>query len=328
MFSSCFRGRDLEPSRSPEQNAQSDKLFESLIQIEELQDTATGRHITYGIGGDPNGSPVLFFPPLSATCRMLLLIHDDLAKHSLKGICVNRPDIDGTSPANGIRDHVERTCNDAIAVLDSLRIDQVGILCMCAGTTFAMKFIATHPERTTGKLLGFAPWTLPADCPHSKALHRFAANHLPVLAVGNMIGRLEATMMGFISKETIAVELERSCSEEEAAYLTKKFSTDSSHQQSFVRVIDWVLRRPQRSVHDLAVCLSSSKDVGLNYQQIQADVVFWQGDDDHMAPLPATEWLAGQFLSPAKLNVVPQGTHSGALGVLDSKLSGALRYLQ
>ena len=117
MLSSCFGGRDLEPSKSPVQDAQSDMLFESLIHIEELQDTATGRHITYGVGGDPNGIPVLFFPPLSATCRMLLLIHDDLANHSLKGICVNRPDIDGTSPSKGIQDHVERTCGDAIAVL-------------------------------------------------------------------------------------------------------------------------------------------------------------------------------------------------------------------
>jgi pimeloyl-ACP methyl ester carboxylesterase len=325
MLSSCF-GQESAPSDISEKAAYT-KKFESLIQIEELQDTATGRTITYGVGGDPNGTPILFFPPLSATYRMMLFIHDDLVKFSLKAICVNRPGILGTSPASSIRDHAEKTCSDAITILDSLQINRVGILCMCAGSTFAMKFSVTHPQRTTGKLLGFAPWTLPADCPHSKKLHRFAANHLPVLALGNIIGRLEVTMMGFLSKETIASKIDEACSEEEGTYLNNKFSHESSHQQAFLSVIDWVMGEPEPNAHDLAVCLSSSKSLGLDYQQIKCDAVFWQGDNDHMAPVLATEWLASQFVSTAKLNIVPEGTHSGALFVLDSRISDSLQTL-
>lgn len=326
MLSSCFGEESEALSESPKEAAHT-KVFESLIRTDGFHDTRSGRHITYGIGGDLDGSPVLFFPPLSATCRAMLMIHDDLVKSSLMGICVNRPGINGTSPASSTQDHAEKTCSDAIAILDSLQIDRVGILCMCAGSTFALKFLGTHPERTTGKLLGFAPWTLPADCPHSKELHRFAANHLPILPLGSIIARLEVTMMGFVSRETIAEKMEGSCSKAESTYLNKKFSDKSSHKQDFLRVIDWVVGQRQRSAHELAVCLSSSKDVGLDYQRVKGELVFWQGDNDHMAPVPATEWLASQFCTPAKVNIVPEGTHSGALCVLNSSISNSLKTL-
>lgn len=329
MLRSCL---DVSVCKSPDEEdektiiAPSFEMFEKLVQHEHFVDGNSGRTISYGTAGDPNGSPILVFPPLSAKHRVLVMMHDDLVKASLKAICINRPGIAGTSPSTDAVDHMNLVVQDVLAVLDKLEIQKVGILCMCAGTTYALKFYTAHPERTTRKILSLAPWTLPADCPHSRGLFRFAANRLPTLTLGKVVGKLEMTMMGFVSRETIALKIDETCSEEESQRLKEKLS-NSSHQQSFLQIVEWMMQTPERNGMEVAVCLSASKDLGLDYKQVDGQVVIWQGDEDHMAPVEATRWLANQFAKPGQLFLVARGTHSGALFVLDSKISQAFHML-
>ncbi|CAJ1890819.1 unnamed protein product [Cylindrotheca closterium] len=333
MLKSCFApfvSESQDENENDDSNAPPPffQLFETLVQHERFVDEASGRTISYGIGGDPKGSPILVFPPLSAKHRMLVMMHDDLVQASLKAICVNRPGIHGTSPSKDAVDHLNLVMQDALAVLDKLEIPKVGILCMCAGTTYALKLYTAHPERTTRRILGLAPWTLPADCPHSRGLYKFAANRLPRLAVGGLVSKMEMTMMGFVSKETIASKIDETCSEEESEYLKDKLSK-SPHKQSFPQVLEWMMEdSSERNAMEVAVCLSSSQDFELDYRQVDGTIVIWQGDKDNMAPVQATQWLANQFGTPGKVFFVDKGTHSGALFVLDSRISQAFHMLK
>jgi pimeloyl-ACP methyl ester carboxylesterase len=298
--------------------------FGSLVRIEKLHDIATGRSIIFGIAGDPNGSPVLLFSPLSGSCRMLLAIHDDLMRHSLRGICINRPGTKGTTPASSVKDHVEKSCSDTLAVLDFLDIERVGIFSLCAGTIFGLIFAQRHAEKTTGDILSFAPWTLPADCPNSRPLDRFAATSflLPTLAVSYGITSVETTMMGFVSKESIAMQVENSLSNEERNSLHNKYLS------FFVPMLEWIMGEPEQNAHDVAVCLSSSEVLGLDYKKIKGNITIIQGSADQMAPTKATQWLANQFSPPVSLDIVKDGTHNGALFILNSKLSDSLACLR
>lgn len=299
--------------------------FEKLVQLETLDND--GRVILYGVGGDPEGSPILFFPPLGGTRRMLPFMHDHLVYHSLKAICVNRPATEGSSPSQNVQDHVDKACSDVVAVLDSLQIEKAGILCMCVGTPFALAFCTRHPDRTTGKFVGLASWVLPADCPHSKSLHKFAANYLPLLPVSYLVSAVESTMMSFFSKETIANEIHKKSSDEERKCLDQRYSNESSCGRNFGQEFDWMMGQHGGNTYDVAVALSSTRTLGIDYENIRGNVAFWQGDNDNMVPVPASEWLTKQ-ISSAALNVIPKGTHSGALFMLSPESVESLKSLR
>jgi pimeloyl-ACP methyl ester carboxylesterase len=298
--------------------------FEKLVQLETLEDG--GRTILYGVGGDPKGTPVLFFVPLGGNRKMILAIHEHLVEHSLKAICVNRPGAQGASPSNSVQDHIEKTCSDIVAVLNALQIDRVGLLCMCAGTSFAMAFCTRHPDRvTTGKVLVLAPWVLPADCPESTRLHRFAAHYLPTYPISHLVGLMESSMLNLFSRETIANQIRGKLSKEEKENYDERFSESSG--RSFAKETDWVLGKVESQSLDVAVCLSTSTTLGIDYSKITGDVVIWQGDKDRMTSVPAAEWLAAQFPS-ATLSIIPNATHGGALFLLCSQMIGSLAVLK
>ena len=104
---------------------------------------------------------------------MILPLCEHLVEHSLRAICVNRTGSKGALPSSkNVRDHIEKTCSDIVAVLNALQIDRICLLCICTGTSFAMAFYTRHSDRvTTGNILVLAPWVLPADCLDSTRLH-------------------------------------------------------------------------------------------------------------------------------------------------------------
>ena len=148
---------------------------------------------------------------------MILPLREHPVEHSLRAICVNWPGSEGASPSSkNLRDHIERTCSDIVAVLNALRIDRVDLLCMCAGTSFAMAFYMRHLDRvTTGNILVLAPWVLPADCPDSTCLHRFAAHYLPNYPISHLVGSIYSSMVNIFSGETIVKQISKKLSDEE-----------------------------------------------------------------------------------------------------------------
>lgn len=300
--------------------------YEKYVHLAKLHDDVRNRTIPYATAGIAEGDPVLFFPPLSGSRRMLLVLKEALEKHSLWAICVSRPGADGTAAADSPSSQVEMFCNDTLAVLDSLKIKKTGIICMCAGTTFAMAFCAKYPERTTGKFLALGPWTLPADCPCSKRIERLAALYLPTTGVSSLVGMIQCTAMNFFSKDSIARLLQRKSSESEKLWLSTRYKDQP--EGAFARDLDWVMGAVRNEKDDVAVCLSKAIDLGFRYEDLNdQDVAIWQGNNDKIAHPPATEWLAKQ-LPHAILHIIPESTHQGALFLLGDEYIDSLTHLK
>lgn len=131
----------------------------------------------------------IFFYPAGCNCRMLVYLHRYAIQYNIIILCVNRPGKYGTSKSmqpptnkyNGLsclarakkpeysiaQLHLQTDLCDIIQVLDYCYIQFIdGILCMCAGCTFAMKFVCQYPQRLSSifKFVSGAGWVLPADC--------------------------------------------------------------------------------------------------------------------------------------------------------------------
>ena len=300
--------------------------YEEFVHLANLQDESRNRSIPYATSGITQGDPVLFFPPLGVSRRMLLVLKEALEMHSLWAICVSRPGSDGSNAETMASSQVEMFCNDIIAVMDALKIDKAGIICMCAGMSFAMAFSKKHSDRTTGKFLALGPWTLPADCPYSKRVDRMAALYLPKLTVSSFVGSIQYSAMSFFSKESIARVLSNKSSESEQNFLRKRY--EGQPDRAFVQELEWVMETIYNEKMDVAVCLSKSTELGFTYDDLKdQDIAIWQGNKDKIALLPATEWLAMQ-LPRAKLNVIPESTHQGALLVLGSEYTNAFAHVK
>ncbi len=320
----CTLCQSSVESTLPELNAMEEN--DNYVHLETLHDESRNRKIPYATAGNTEGDPILFFPPLGGSRRMLLVLKGMLEKHSLLAICVSRPGGEGTMAGASASLQAELFCSDTIAVMDALKITKAGILCMCAGTPFAMAFCAKHPGRTTGKFLALGPWTLPADCPQSKRIDRFAAQYLVNLGVSSLVGMIQCTAMNSISKESMARLLQRKSSESEQQCLEKRYEGQS--EGAFARDLDWVMGKSHNEKHDLAVCLSKSSDLGFTYGELKdQNVVIWQGSKDKIAYLPATKWLAEQ-LPQATLHVIPESTHQGALFLLGVEYMDSLAHLK
>ena len=66
---------------------------------------------------------------------------------------------------------------------------------------------------------------------------------------------------------------------------------------------------------DLAVCLSTQQDLGMEYKSSvprQKRVLLWHGEDDKMINVAGAEYLES-MLSNATLSYVPKGTHQGTM---------------
>jgi pimeloyl-ACP methyl ester carboxylesterase len=300
--------------------------YNKVVHQASIQDELRNRTIPYATCGDPEGDPILFFPPLGASRRVIIVLNEALRKDSLWAICVSRPGAEGTAAADDAPSQVETFSKDTLAVMDELKIEKAGIFCMCAGTPFAMAFSAKHADRTTGKFLALGPWTLPADCPNSKGVERFAAHYLPTLGVSSLVGSIQSTAMNYFSTEMISKKLQEKSSDVEKKCLEERYKDQP--EGAFSRQLDWVFGKVHNEKLDIAVCLSSSSDLGFDYKDLAGqDVVIWQGSEDNIAYPPATKWLA-EKLPSASLHVIPGSTHQGALFMLGTEYMDSITHLK
>ena len=304
----------------------SNEEFGQYVHLANLHDESRNRSIPYARAGNSQGDPILFFPPLGVSRRMLLVLKEALEMHSLWAICVSRPGSEGTTAESNPSSQVEMFCADTIAVMDALKIDKAGIVCMCAGTSFAMAFCKKHSDRTTGKFLALGPWTLPADCPHSKRIDRMAALYLPKMTVSSLVGSIQYTALNFFSKESIARVMQNKCSESEQSFFQERYK--GQPEGAFVRELEWVMENTYNEKMDVAVCMSKSTELGFTYDDLKdQDIVIWQGSEDKIAHPPATKWLTKQ-LPRATLHIIPESTHQGALLVLGSEYANAFAHVK
>ena len=96
--------------------------------------------------------------------------------------------------------------------------------------------------------------------------------------------------------------------------------------KNFRQELAWMMRAADGNVNDVAVCLSSSENLGFNYEELSYDITILVGDNDELASIRSVEWLAEQLPS-AKLTILQGGTHSGALFMLSPKIVESLGIL-
>jgi pimeloyl-ACP methyl ester carboxylesterase len=103
-----------------------------------------GRSLAWSEGGDPVGTPVLFFHGCPDTRRAAWSGHAAARAAGVRLVAANRPGYGASTPAPP---SYRRVVDDAAELADSLGIDRFGVLGMSVGGTFALACASLLPER-------------------------------------------------------------------------------------------------------------------------------------------------------------------------------------
>eukprot|EP00545_Synedropsis_sp_CCMP1620_P011831 CAMPEP_0119009486 /NCGR_PEP_ID=MMETSP1176-20130426/4396_1 /TAXON_ID=265551 /ORGANISM="Synedropsis recta cf, Strain CCMP1620" /LENGTH=348 /DNA_ID=CAMNT_0006962007 /DNA_START=11 /DNA_END=1057 /DNA_ORIENTATION=- len=275
---------------------------------------------------------VLFFYPMGGNRRMLAS-WIDLLPTSSRLICVNRPGKGGTSapPHHNKSDNkttaaettLKTALQDIIAVLDYLTIDRVSVLCLCAGSPYAMAFCAQHPERTNGHLMGISTWVEPADCGYENTTFSFyLGTHIPALAspIAGSVSNSVGTSITSLPTSWVNHALWKKLSKEEQQAFDKR-QDDGQQETSFMNQMAWIQEETGGETEDVRVLLT---DGLIDYHKLDEThkITLWHGSNDSMVPLLSAKWLVEEALPSAVLNVIPDGSHQGLLfGLHDSVIA-------
>lgn len=269
-----------------------------------------------------NLPPVLYFYPVGAGRRMLLAFKSLFS--TLRLICINRPGKGGTSPSK--KGHLETVVHDVVVVLDSLQINQVSIMTMCAGTPFAMAFATQHPERTTGKFIGISTWIQPADCGYdnTKLLYYIGtkdASHTGPLA-GTVMSGMASCFTSFPTS-WFAGMLRKKLNKNEC----RAFDELYSDVKDFSSMMEWMRQDSRGGLNaDVQVLLTANV---VDYEALsksQDSICLWHGTNDTMVPYVGAEWL-NQQLPNSELKPIPDGTHEGCMFLLHDDIVESLKSL-
>ena len=290
------------------------------IHLETIRRTDDGRNVTYSTAG-PAGAPcVLFFYPGGGNRRMLLSLQGSMPH--LRLICVNRPGKGDTSPALKGHIHITTVLQDAIFVLDTLGVDRVSLLCMCAGTPFAMAFATQHPERTTGQFMGISSWVLPADCGYANTTTlNYLGTRVPsASALAGSVMSSVLFSMTTVPPSWLMSVFRRKVSDEERDAFDAKYHD----KKDFSKQMKWIFQERGGQGEDLAVLLHAGTMV--DYQKIgqTQTVILWHGTRDTLVPYVSAQWLADQ-IPGANLHSIAYGTHDGVNFLLHSSVVDSLK---
>jgi pimeloyl-ACP methyl ester carboxylesterase len=312
------------------------------ITLRTLRRSDDGRTVTYAVTGDRNsGTPVLFFYAGGGNRRVLASLHAAAERASLFVICVNRPGTGGTSPPPSGSDPAARVaavCDDAAAVLDELRVPAANLFFACAGTPFALAFACgRHASRLLptgrGRAVGVAPYVQPADCSGAKPLHRFAARRCPRCIVSPLVGSVfrsvGASVASFPSSVVVSGMRKKLTAEEQKVF------DENCSKEDFARDVAWMFEERRDVAADVAVLMSRSADVGIDYRKAGAacEVKILHGEHDAMTPIAASEWLVRQLSPPPSPPPPPatltrlEGSHEGTLFLLHPEIVEAMEWL-
>uniref|UniRef100_A0A7S3JXE7 AB hydrolase-1 domain-containing protein n=1 Tax=Aureoumbra lagunensis TaxID=44058 RepID=A0A7S3JXE7_9STRA len=164
-------------------------------------DVGCGRVAYYATSGSPRGEWTVLFLPLGVS-RLFVYrkeLSESARKLGLRLIAVDRPNIGGTSgcgdeaevidddPSDSwglnkskrsrtVSKRLRTHSNDVAAVLRHIGASNTRVIGICAGTPFALHFIATQAGlASTSHLTLVTPWVQPYDCEYAWSLARVAS---------------------------------------------------------------------------------------------------------------------------------------------------------
>jgi pimeloyl-ACP methyl ester carboxylesterase len=117
-----------------------------------------GRTLHWSEGGDPDGTPVIFFHGCPDTRRAAWSGHEPARRSGVRLIAANRPGYGDSTPADP---SYRRVVEDTAELADTLGLGRFGVLGMSVGGTFALACAALLPERIRAAALVATPGESP-----------------------------------------------------------------------------------------------------------------------------------------------------------------------
>ncbi len=104
-----------------------------------------GRKLAYGVYGDPEGVPLLFFHGTPGTNILAKMAENEARKYGFRLIAPDRPGLGGSTfqPHRKLYHFAE----DIRELLDQLQIDKIGIVAISGGSPYAFQCAHDLPDR-------------------------------------------------------------------------------------------------------------------------------------------------------------------------------------
>eukprot|EP00929_Paragymnodinium_shiwhaense_P009289 TRINITY_DN113408_c0_g1_i1.p1 TRINITY_DN113408_c0_g1~~TRINITY_DN113408_c0_g1_i1.p1 ORF type:complete len:356 (+),score=34.96 TRINITY_DN113408_c0_g1_i1:85-1068(+) len=277
------------------------------------------RKVAYAEAGATDGTTILWFVNMGIS-RWMALIHHDLAEQlGVRLVVIDRPGIGSTDQAPSNEDMVGATCADALTVLDELKVPKARVLASCAGTCYALAFLAAHPDRVDEGPIAIAPpWVSPHDCPTSSFGMRVASS-LPSMVVRGFV----STVFPLVPMEKAAKSLESEFTPEEHAIVS------DYHMCNLIPAMSAVMAESLQGSSggggigvDAATCLSH---VPARHIELDREAKVFAGDCDQLVPLESAEWFAKQ-LPKGSLEVMHGASHMG-VSLIPEQMKQVLQYM-
>ncbi|WP_316014002.1 alpha/beta fold hydrolase [Roseobacter sp. HKCCA0434] len=156
--------RTVAPPQPPRES------LESLVR-------ADGRRVTWRCFGPAGGTPFLFFHGLQLGPFLTPALERGLARENIRLIAPSRPGFGETAPSATDREFDRTVVEDALAVLESERIERFIVLGHQGGGSHAFRTVAALGDRVPGLLMISAgvPIDMTRHVPKMNAITRMAA---------------------------------------------------------------------------------------------------------------------------------------------------------
>jgi pimeloyl-ACP methyl ester carboxylesterase len=276
---------------------------------------ADGRRLGFADFGDPHGRTVVWLHGTPGARRQIPEDARAFARdHHLRLVGIDRPGIGLSTPH--VYPQVRDFAADLGAVADALGIDDMAVVGLSGGGPFALAAGAVFPERVRaiGVLGGVAPTRGPDAI--DGGLVSVGVKIYPVLQWGRVpLGRALASLLRTVKPlASPALELYARLSPEgdrrilarpeiKAMFIDDLFG--SNH------------RRLEGPISDV---IAFTKDWGFAPADVQAPVVWWHGDADHIIPFSHGVHMV-ERLPQAELRIMRGESHLGGLGIAEEILT-------
>lgn len=273
-----------------------------------------GRHVQTWEGGDPRGTPVLFFHGCPDTRHAAMPGHDAARSAGIRLVAFNRPGYGWSDAAASTHASV---ADDAAAVADELRLQQVAAVGMSIGGQYALAFAGRHPDRVHAVAALATPAVIPALDPptHRDDLSAQAREELCRLAALPIGEAMETARPQF---EDFVAQVAPDDADDEA--LTRRWlAMLPAADAALVRAISTV-GQVAASVREALVQREGYlRDAALAFREwavdprtVRCPVRLWYGEDDDNVSLRSARWFA-EHLPDARLVVRPGTGHLATL---------------
>lgn len=248
-----------------------------------------GRSLAWSEFGNRHGFPVLYFPSQGGSRLEAMLLHDSALAAGFRLIAVDRPGI-GCSSFRKLIGHTDFN-DDVQAILNSLAIDELGLLAWAGGSPYALAFGqgGTHQIRFVNLLSPF-PVMPQSESWLSKGL-------LALLRVSIQWRYLWARKRpaGFL-----ALAREQMCQSDQKLFDSPRIN------EILIQDADEAVRQGVRGV--AADCAMSFRKWDFDPSAVRAPVHLWQGGADNLS-VPCSALRLQSVLPGAALHTVSRQGH-------------------